>query len=174
MKRVLALLAFLAAGCHAQSSSPQIENSKVIVEPVQIYRLSPSPTQSEYLETLSKIREFVWEHWTSGRVGTVKLEAYSKEGEKTSSTFDIEFSQIGMGLVKVEIERHYVDRNPHSNTYRQTLKESRRYSATDVDRVKVPKDGLVKHQVISSNLVISARLYMLRLKDVNGKVITEI
>ena len=176
MKKVLTLLVFSIVGCHAQSSNIQpTKELEVQDDAVDVfYKLKPSPTQTEYLDIQAKVREFIWKKWNSRQVGKLKLESYTKEGDKTLATFEILVTEGNKQRIEVSIERDYVGRNPRAEFYKQNLKDVKKYSATDIDRIKVPKDGLVKREIISGNTVLSPKLYMIRLKDSNGKILTEI
>lgn len=176
MKKVLTLLVFSIVGCYSQSNKiQQTQESKIQDNGVEIfYKLRPSPSRTEYEDMQAKVREFIWKHWNSHQIGKLKIESYTKEGEKMLTTFEILVTEGNKQKIDVTTERFYVGQNPRSEFYKQELKDVKKYSATDIDRIKIPKDGLVKREIILGNKVLSPNLYMIRLKDSNGKVLTEI
>ncbi len=138
------------------------------------FKVSMSSTKDEYKNTLEKVRDFIWLHWNSHRVGKLKLESYTKEGEKILTIFEIKFNENNKQIVEVNIEGNYVDRNPNSKSYRQIFKTNNSYIAEDIVRIEMPKGNVKKRQILSKNNNDSPKLYLLRLKDEKGKVLAEI
>ncbi len=175
MKKLLALLVFSIVGCYAQLSNIQpVKDREVQEGAVEVfYRLGPLPTQTEYLNIRAKVREFIWKTWNERQHGKLKLEPYTKEGNRTLVTFELMVTEGNIRRIDVSIERDYVGRNPKSEFDKQNLKDFKRYSASDIDRVKIPKDGLVKRKTIPNDVTLPATKFLIRLKDKDGKVLSE-
>lgn len=130
MKKALQLLVLFVVGCHAQLTTEHPASSAIVQGDSDevFYKLGPTITQTEYVNTLARVREFIWIHWTVKQIGRLNLEYYTKEGEKALSVFEINVTQDGRVLMHVTVEREFVNRNPKSSSFRQRIKNSREYS----------------------------------------------
>ena len=167
MKKIFAVIIFTVAVIHAQLPGKQALNNRDDKNDLT-YKISVSPTQNERNSIFSKVREFIWEHWTSQQIGKVKLESYTKEGGKILRTFEIKKLENGQFILDINNESNYFDRKN-----KKTFKNITSYSGENIQRIRKPKDGFVKEQVIPQTVVFSPEMYFLRIKDNNGKVLME-
>ena len=170
MRCTLAAFIFLVITCSGQSNANRSTNGGL---DEVVYKLGPAITQTEYRDTVASVREFIWKHWTSTQGGKLKLEYYTKEGERTISRFEIKVMEDSSAM-DVNIEREYVDRNPKSESYRQHLKDTRGYSVAEIIRIRITKTGFPTKANIPPDANVSGNAYLLRLKDREGKVLSEI
>ena len=105
----------------------------------------------------AKVRDFIWEHWEQHRLGYAVVTFHSKEGEPSTSHIFVEPDESGVWHLSVSIERELIDRRGWSDPkYRgKKIHQTDSYKAYAIKRLP-DKDS-----------------YHLRLKDKDGKVITE-
>lgn len=69
------------------------------------YDLSWSRGGEELEEMRSKLRAFLWEHWSQRRLGRITATLYSIEGDPTKIAFYVEADEGGAWRVATEYER---------------------------------------------------------------------
>jgi hypothetical protein len=118
----------------------------------------------------AEIREFLWSHWHQRRLGHVTVTQYSKEGERSTSSYFIEPDEKGAWHIAVKIDRTLVERGGSKSQRSESLE----YKAYVVERVDVPKDGLTQGVAIPEGEMRQPQSYRLALKDEKGKSLTKI
>lgn len=170
----LILVLFVLASCGQTKKSAENESntsSLNVQDGIVFYKISSTPTMKEYTETFAKFRESVWEDWKSKKQAIVKLEAYSKEGERSLSTFQIKCLEDNKCKVFVKIEREIAGRGKFG---KEKTNETVEYIAETLERVKFSEDYFAERKIIEESSNLSAIFYRVRLKDNEGKIITEI
>jgi hypothetical protein len=152
-----------------KESTPEISSNEP--DKVVHYKISATPTMKEVTETKAKVREFIWEHWKLQKQGTMKFEGYSKEGDHSVVNYQIKCNENSACKLSVKIEREMVGRGKFSN---ERWKEVKKFIVETIDRVEIPKDFYSKRKLILENSNRSAKLYLIRLKNEKGDVVSEI
>jgi hypothetical protein len=87
----------------------------------------------------------------------------------------IEPDKTGTWHLSTRIERKLIDRRAFSDPiFKGTIEDTDEYKAYEIERVEIPADGLLKRVVIPVGVKLRPDSYLLRLKDKNGKEITEL
>lgn len=124
-------------------------------------------------------REFIWEHWLEKKCGKVLLTAWSREGERTDSKYEIKASGRGAMILKVDITRYrnavsVADGRSLSTSVEvpTTMRDLISYAAVNMERV-LPKApySVTTAKVIRGDSHLSPSKYRLRFKDKEGIVI---
>ena len=68
------------------------------------YNLNWSRSGEELEEMRSKVRAFLWEHWSQRRLGRITATIYTIEGDPTTTTFYVEPDKKGTWQVATEYE----------------------------------------------------------------------
>ena len=68
------------------------------------YDLNWSRSGEEHEEMRSKLRAFLWEHWSQRRLGRITATIYTIEGDPTTTTFYVEPDKNGAWRVSTEYE----------------------------------------------------------------------
>ena len=134
-----------------------------------LYIQIPTGSSSKSREdSFAKGREFIWTHWKSKHAGKLKLEQYTKEGEKMLTTYEIGSEESGNWFVRVESENIYISRRTSPNkTYQES--QNRSCMSVRVERLDFTQNGLKEGQIISEELTRSAGSYRLRFLGSNGE-----
>lgn len=149
---------------------PQIDKQKFVINKDNItYTINPIPTSKEIKETLSKVREFIWEHWQNQKEGTVTLKSFSKEGAEGLTVFQIITPKIGKQQVIIRIESKNLKKDSLPGT-----KKTLEFMAETLDRIELKKSELNKNKEIPQMDSLSSKLYKIQFKDNKGKIVFEI
>lgn len=169
------IVSFCQANCGSKEKtdtiSTNIEKDGSTIKDIDTlkYSYTSTPTNIEVQETLSKVRGAIWEYWCLQKEGIVIFEAYSKEGEKSVTNFHV--TTLGQGKWQIIVRTESKIRKQGGRSATNNITE---YTAMAVDRIEVPKDGLVKRQIISQNIKRNSKSYRIRLKDAKETVLLEI
>jgi len=125
----------------------------------------------EVTETPAKVREFIWEHWKSQTQGTVKFEAYSKEGERTVAEYRVKYAENERCKLIAKTDSELRGRGKFST---EKFSKYDEFVAEFVERVKIPRDYSSKRKSISKEANQSAKFYWIQLKEAAGKVLSEL
>ena len=98
-------VALLALGARGGSSQELKPRDLSRYEDGGSYDLSWSRGGEELEEMRSKLRAFLWEHWSQRRLGRITATLYSIEGDPTKTTFFVEPDESGAWRVATEYER---------------------------------------------------------------------
>ena len=153
------------------------ENSKEFSqntqEEIAYFKTGSLPTMKELTEATANVRQFVWKHWQDKKDGTVTRESVNKHGEKSIVVYQIKCLKKENCQVFVEIERENVGRG--GMKVEKTV-ENLNFVATSLNRIESPKEyyskGIVK--TIPEEKQVKGNLYLILLKDENGKVVSEL
>lgn len=101
-----ALLAIASVPFGAPSSSSQEVKARDLsrYKDGGTYNLSWSRGGEELEEMRSKLRAFLWEHWSQRRLGRITATIYTIEGDPTTTTFYVEPNEGGDWQVATEYE----------------------------------------------------------------------
>lgn len=106
--RILLVAAFsvalLTPGARAGSSQQPKSRDYSRYEDGGHYNLSWSRSSEELEEMRSKLRAFLWEHWSQRRLGRITATLYSIEGDPTRITFFVEPDESRAWRVATEYE----------------------------------------------------------------------
>lgn len=174
----LSLLLFAYAEGKKLSLYPKDQSNSVRLKDISRYdKLGPYqvPADGENLSAVSaEVRGFIWDHWTQHRLGYVIVTFHSKEGEPSTSHMFVEPDETGIWHLSTRIERKLIDRRAFSDPkFKATIEQTDEFKAYEIERIEVPADGLSKRASIPVGVKRRPDSYLLRLKDKDGKVITE-
>ncbi len=171
---IAAAMSIMTLSCNSTTQSGSIQQTQM--RDLSRYDKAGPYTIELELDTQARnkleaeIREFLWSHWHQRRLGHVTVTQYSKEGEPSTSSYDIEPDEKGAWHIAVKIDRTLVDRGG-SKSRRSELVE---YEAYAIERVEVPQHGLTQGAVIPEGEMRTPQSYRLALKDEKGKLLTRI
>ena len=155
---VLCFVAVIANGQSAQIEQRNLNDYDKISFVVPVSE-NPYPT-------ITKVRDFVWRHWTERTLGYAEMTLYSKEGEPSKSFIFIEPDKTGAWRVAVRIERVLHDRRFIGDPKRtgEIIRQTNSYEAYTVEQAK-PKDKSASR---------SKKNFLLRFKDKNGNILAKL
>jgi hypothetical protein len=181
-KVVLGLAAWLLFFAYAEGSNLSLaqngKSTSVKLKNISRYdKLGPYevPVGGKNLSAVeAEVCEFIWEHWTQHRLGYVIVTFHSIEGEPSTSQMFVEPDEAGLWHLSTRIERKLIDRRAFSDPkFKGTVEQTDEYKAYEIERIEVPANGLSKRVVIPASVKRRLDSYLLRLKDKDGKEITE-
>lgn len=111
----------------------------------------------------SKIREFLWTHWSQQQLGHLVVSKYSKEGDLIIYNFYLEPDKNGNWYIQVMINRHL---STFGNS-RKNYKETEKYNIYTVEQSQT-------RRARDEEETIKIKSYKLLLKDQKGRVRIEL
>ncbi len=114
------------------------------------------------------IREFLWTHWFRQKPGELKQIAFSKEGDRSITWYQVKADEQGQWHVAATIHRTLGDRKNHKGTVR----EQNRFVAYRLQRIVADKDRAGPGHLLQDDENAPSDSYRLRLEDKNGTVLT--
>ncbi len=96
--------------------------------------LEEKPLDPKHSE-LSRVREFVWQHWTQRRRGCAVVTRYSREGEASIFHFYVEPDDAGMWQVVIDGEHERIGR-PGGKDFGKRWRETSHRVAHRVHRLR--------------------------------------
>ena len=117
-------------------------------------------SQKHFSESLATARDFIWSHWTQRRCAVLIMTAWSIEGVRTDSHYEIQISN-------------------NTPIYTANLKRSdgshSAYEAAHIERVRVEIPYFrSKAKIIPDDDLVPPDKYRLRFKDKEGKILTDL
>ena len=104
-----------------------------------------------------KIRQWLWNHWTSQRRACLKVKRYSNEGEPSTSSYFVEPDDRGRWRIAVVIVRVLMDgRHPSKK-----VEQENAYEAYSVERVEPQRDKAGGFVSIPKNVTRAGQTYLL-------------
>jgi len=126
-------------------------------------------------------RLFLWQHWIHKQCGSLFVKAWSREGVKNESQYQLQVIAAKRVMMSVQMSRANdpsapVDALavPATGVVQTASPETRSYEVCSVERVK-PEVPFVLERAkpIPDNKVVPPSKYLLRFKDKNGKVVAD-
>lgn len=154
-------MSLLMQGPSAQCRAENQDMSKQdIVGPVEL-GFSADRSRKE-----AEVRSFIWFHWLGRSRGKITVVDYTKEGDKITTTYDVEPDEIGRWRVRANSE---ADFRKHPGTPAHRARKT--YSVYALRRV-AGDSGLRRTLADSDN--VPSTMYRLALIDAKGKQVGEL
>jgi hypothetical protein len=78
-------------------------------------RVIPAIHSAQAERDLGDIREFIWKHWQSRRLGHIVVTWFSREGEPSTLSFFVQPNKEGRWCVSVQLARTLASRAPQQH-----------------------------------------------------------
>ena len=129
-----------------------------------VFKVPPNPSGEEIAGLFGEARAMLWGYWRERRSGQVTVEAYSREGELTTSSYRVERDDAERWRITVQFVRRLSKRPRSSEITTHTT-----FVAYSVRRIQVigRGDGPL---YVSDDVVLDAVQYRLVLESADGNV----
>jgi hypothetical protein len=122
-----------------------------------------------FAEKQADIRELLWGAFRKHELAHVIVTIYSREGDKTVSSFFVEPDEDGRWCIQENLDRDMFDRNPE---HRNRIQEHQRNTAYYLKRIDINSE-YDKRQYLPDSANVTGHQYELELIDKDHKKITE-